>query len=283
MRCFVLLFTLIAVTTPAFAAQPRHALAMHGTPQYPKDFDHFSYANPQAPKGGMLKLGVVGSFDSLHPFIVRGNVPEAPAFSLFSSSAVYETLMARSWDEPFTLYGLIAKTVEVPEDRSEIIFNLRPEAHWQDGKLLTAEDVLFSFETLRDKGRPNHRTFYKKVANAEMLGPHRIRFQFKKEENGFYDREMPLIMGLMPIIPKHIWENRDFSKTTLTPPVASGPYKVTSVDVGRSLTLTRDPNYWGQKLNVQKGLYNFDSVRIDYYRDDSISMEAFLSGAFDLR
>lgn len=282
MRNLLIIFVFL-LSLPAHAAEPVHAIAMHGGPKHKAGFSHFSYANPNAAKGGTLNLGVVGSFDSLHPFIVRGNVPKSPAFGLYSSSSVYERLMARSWNEPFTLYGLIAKTIEVPEDRSEIIFNLRPEAHWQDGKPLTADDVVFSFKTLRAQGRPNHRSFYKKVKIIEKLSPSRVRFVFKKEPNGKYDLEMPLIMGLMPILPKHDWANREFNKTSLRIPLGSGPYKVSVVDPGRSLTLARDKNYWGQNLNVQKGLYNFDKVRIDYYRDDSIAMEAFLSGAFDLR
>ena len=262
---------------------PAQGLAMHGTPKYAEDFQHFDYVTPAVVKGGTLRLGVVGTFDSLNPFIVRGTTPQAPAFSLFSSAAVYESLMARSWDEPFTLYGLIAKTVEVAEDRSAIIFHLRPEARWHDGQPITPDDVLFSFETLRDKGRPNHRTFYKKVAKAQRVGAARVRFDFKREANGGVDREMPLIMGLMPILPAHIWRGKEFNQTTLAPPVASGPYKVSAVDVGRSITLQRDPSYWGRDLPTQKGMYNFDQVRIDYFRDDSVALQAFKSGAYDLR
>lgn len=268
---------------PSANAQPQHAIAMHGEPKQGVDYKHFSYANPQAVNGGVLRLGVVGTFDSLHPFIVRGTAPATPAFSLYSSSAVYERLMARSYDEPFTLYGLIAQTVEVPENRSSITFNLNPKAHWSDGKKLTADDVLFSYETLRDKGRPNHRAYYKKVATATKLSDHRVRFDFKKDARGKWDLEMPLIMGLMPVLPKHEWQDRTFNKTTLRLPLASGPYKVAVVDVGRSLTLQRDPNYWGKDLPAQQGLYNFDEVKIDFYRDDSVALQAFKAGAYDLR
>ncbi|MDX9688843.1 MAG: extracellular solute-binding protein [Alphaproteobacteria bacterium] len=267
----------------AESLQPQPFLAMHGDPKLPANYSSFSYVNPDAPKGGTLKLGVVGSFDSLNPFIVRGTVPQAPAFSLFSSAAVYESLMARSWDEPFTLYGLLAQTVEVPEDRSFIIFNLNPAAHFSDGTSVTADDVLFSFETLRDQGRPNHRTYYKKVARAQKLSDKRVRFDFKKQDNGTWDNEMPLIIGLMPILPRHDWQDRPFNQTTLRPPIASGPYLITKVDVGRSLTLTRDKDYWGRALPAQKGLFNFDEVRIDFYRDDSIALQAFKAHAYDLR
>ena len=256
---------------------------MHGQPKYAAGFSHFDYVNPDAPKGGELRFGVVGSFDSLNPFIVRGISPKGPAFSLYSSTVLYEPLMARSWDEPFTLYGLIAKSVEVPPNRAEIIFNIRKEARWHDGKPITAEDVLFSFESLRSKGRPNHRIYYKKVAKVEKLGSHRVRFVFKKEPSGKYDLEMPLIMGLMPILPRHDWEGRDFNKTSLRIPLVSGPYKLASVDVGRSLVLERVPTYWGRGLAVQKGMCNFDRVRFDYYRDDAVTKESFLSGGFDLR
>ncbi len=228
MDCFATLAMtgfLIFSSSAAFAQEPphRYAIAMHGEPKLSEGFKSFSYANSEAPKGGKLVLGVVGSFDSLNPFIVRGTVPQAPAFSLFSSASVYESLMARSWDEPFTLYGLIAQTVQVPQDRSFIIFNLNSKAHWSDGQPITADDVLYSYQTLREKGRPNHRTYYKKVAKAEKLDARRIRFDFVKQADGSWDREMPLIMGLMPVLAKHDWEKRRFDETTLTPPISSGP------------------------------------------------------------
>lgn len=278
----VFILGLFFLSAPATAAE-QTTLAMHGAPKYAQGFDHFGYANPKAPRGGVLKLGVVGTFDSLNPFIVRGTVPQAPGFSLFSSAAVYETLMARGWDEPFTLYPLLAESVDVPEDRSFIIFTLNPAARWSDGRPVTADDVLFSYQTLREQGRPNHRTYYKKVEKAERLDERRVRFSFKRMPDGSWDREMPLIMGLMPILPRHDWQDRVFNQTTLRPPVASGPYQITKVEAGRSLTLTRNPDYWGRDLPAQKGLFNFDEVRIDFYRDDSVALQAFKAGAFDLR
>lgn len=254
---------------------------MHGVPKYAPGFTHFDYVNPDAPKGGTLRLGVVGSFDSLNPFIVRGQAPRGPDFELLG--AVYERLMMRSWDEPFSLYGLIVESLEVPEDRSSVTFNLRPEARWQDGLPITADDVLFSFKTLRDQGRPNHRTYYKKVERAERLDERKVRFIFKRNPDGGFDREMPLIMGFMPILPEHDWLDRPFNQTTLRIPVGSGPYRITALEPGRSLTLTRDPHYWGRDLAAQKGLYNFDTVRFDYYRDDGIALQAFKAGQFDLR
>jgi len=276
-------FALAAFLCGAAPAWADHAIAMNGAPKYGPSFTHFDYVNPKAPKGGSIKLGVVGTFDSLHPFIVRGTVPQAPAFSMFSSGTIYESLLARSWDEPFSLYGLIAQSLDVPEDRSSITFTLNPKAHWSDGQPITVKDVLFSFETLRDHGRPNHRTYYKKVAKAEALDKKRVRFTFKREPNGSWDREMPLIMGLMPILPKHDWADRDFNQTTLRIPVASGPYKITKVDPGRSVTYTRDPHYWGKDQAPERGMYNFDEVVIEYYRDDNIALQAFKAGQFDLR
>jgi microcin C transport system substrate-binding protein len=254
---------------------------MTGEPLYPATFSPFAYANPPAPKGGMMKLGAIGSFDSLNPFLVRGQPPYG--LKTGTMSLVYESLMARAWDEPLTLYGLIAESVEVADNRSSIIFNLNPAAHFSDGTPITTEDVLFSFETLRDKGLPNHRSYYKKVQVAEVLSPSRIKFTFKPNERGVIDREMPLIMGLMPILPKHDWEGRDFNQTSLRLPVGSGPYKVSTFDVGRSITYERDATYWGRDLPAQRGLYNFNKIRVDYYRDNSISLQAFKAGQYDLR
>ncbi|MDE2029755.1 MAG: ABC transporter substrate-binding protein [Alphaproteobacteria bacterium] len=272
-----------APPTPPAAAQepPRHyAIAMVGEPLYPPGFTHFDYANPDAPKGGILKLGAVGTFDSLNPFIVRGQAP----FGLGDGmSLIYQSLMARSWDEPFTLYGLIAQSVQVAPDRSSIIFNIDPRAHFSDGVPVTANDVLFSFTTLRDKGRPNHRTYYSKVAYAVKLSRLRVEFGFRRDDNGHIDREMPLIMGLMPVLPEHDWKNRPFNQTSLRIPVGSGPYRIAAMDVGRSITYVRDPHYWGRDLPTQRGLYNFDKIRIDYYRDDAVALQAFKAGQYDMR
>ena len=277
-------FCLVAgFSSSASALIPQTSIAMHGEPKYKEGFDHFDYVNPKAPKGGKITLGVVGTFDSLNPFVVRGTVPQAPAFGLFASASVYESLLARSWDEPFSLYALIAKSIEVPEDRSFIIFNLDERAKFSDGQSVKADDILFSFTTLRDQGRPNHRTYYKKVEKAEKLGPLRVKFSFNKNSDGSWDREMPLIMGLMPVIPQHIWKDKIFNQTSLEPPVATGPYRITKVDAGRSVTLSRNPDYWAANLPVQRGMFNFGEVQIDFYRDDSVALQAFKVGAFDLR
>ncbi|MFY9287232.1 MAG: extracellular solute-binding protein [Alphaproteobacteria bacterium] len=263
------------------AEKPTHAIAMHGAPKYPDTFKNFDYVNPDAPKSGTLKLAVTGTFDSLNPFIIRGQT--ALGLSSGYLSLVYEPLMARSWDEPFSLYGQIAETVELSKDRSRITFHLNPKAHFQDGKPITADDVVFSYQTLRDKGRPNHRTYYKKVASVEKTGERSIMFTFKPNPDGSIDHEMPLIMALMPVLPSHDWKDRDFNQTTIRPPLGSGPYKVAKVDPGRSITYTRDPNYWGVDSPALRGMYNFNEIRIDYYRDDSISLQAFKAGQYDWR
>ncbi|WP_414653812.1 extracellular solute-binding protein [Hyphomicrobium sp.] len=246
---------------------------MHGDAALPKDFANFPYVFPDAPKGGRVTLGSSGSFDNLNPMIVRGEPVQG------IREFVIESLMARSQDEPFTLYGLIAQTIDVPEDRTQVTFHLDPRAKFSDGTPLTAADVLFSFEVLRDKGRPNYRTYYKKVAKAEALSDHEVRFVFADGE----DRELPLILGLMPILPKHAMNAEKFEETTLTPLIGSGPYRIASVDPGRSITYKRDPNYWGRDLPVNRGRFNFDEIRFDYYREGSTLFEAFKTGSIDLR
>ncbi len=254
-------------------AAPRAGIAMHGEPTEQADFSHFPYANPDAPKGGRARLAKQGSFDSLNPLIVRGVSADGVREYL------YESLMARAYDEPFTLYGLIAETVETPADRSWVEFTLNPKAKFSDGTPITVDDVIFSHAVLRDHGRPNHRSYYKKVKTVEQTGERKVRFTF----DGPGDREMPLIMGLMPVLPSHLFTPETFERTTLEPPVGSGPYVVEKVDPGKSITYRRDPDYWGRDLPVNRGLYNFDEIRIDYYRDAGSMFEAFKSGLVELR
>jgi len=254
-------------------ADPQAGIAMHDAPKYGSAFTRFDYVNPDAPKGGSLRLGVLGSFDSLNPFIVKG----APVAGM--REYVYETLLARSYDEPFSLYGLLAESVETPEDRSWVIFQLRPEARFADGTPITPEDVLFSWSLLKGKGRPNHRLYYGKVATAEKIGERGVKFTFE----GGGDREMPLIVGLMPVLPRHAINAENFEKTSFEKPLASGPYFVESVDPGASITFRRNPNHWGRDLPVMRGQFNFDAIRIDYYRDNTTLMEAFRKGLFDLQ
>jgi microcin C transport system substrate-binding protein len=265
-------FVLAALAASPSTAEPQHAIAMHGAPKYGPQFAHFDYANPKAPKGGTLVLGEIGSFDSLNPFIIKGTVATG-------SDLVFERLLARSRDEPFTLYGQIAETMEVAKDRSWVIFRLRPQARFHDGAPITADDVIFSIKTLRKSGRPNHRLFYKKVAQIEKLGRLEVKLTFELGDNW----ELPLIMGLMPILSKAYYQGVLFDKTTLVPPLGSGPYKIANVDQGRSITYQRIPDYWGRDLGVNRGRYNFDTVRYDYFRDSVVALEAFKAGLVDVR
>jgi peptide/nickel transport system substrate-binding protein len=279
-----LVATILAGGTLPALAQPRHAIAMHGEPALPAGFAHFPYANPSAPKGGRMTQGVLGSFDGLNPFIVKGLPPQGLRAPLVSGSNiitgyVVESLMARSYDEPFTLYGLLAHTVETDAQRSYVTFGLDPAARFSDGKPVTAEDVVFSWQLLRDKGRPNHRIYYSKVGKAEALDARTVRFDLA----GSDDRELPLILGLMPVLARHATNPETFEETSMAVPVGSGPYRVSKVDPGKSVTLSRNPDYWGRDIPVNRGVWNFDEVRFDYYRDQTAFHEAFKKGLFDVR
>ncbi|MCO5129373.1 MAG: extracellular solute-binding protein [Xanthobacteraceae bacterium] len=246
---------------------------MHGAPALALGFTHMPYANPDAPKGGRLVQGVSGTFDSLNPFIVRGlAVQQIRGF-------VIESLMARGQDEPFTLYGLLAERIETDDARTFVTFHLNPRARFSDGRPVRAADVLFSWRLLRDKGRPNHRLYYAKVTRADAIDDLTVRFEF----GGAADRELPLILGLMPVLPRHAVDVATFENTSMAPPLGSGPYRVTAVAPGSSVTLTRDPNYWGRDLPVNRGFWNFDTIRLDFYRDANSQFEAFTRGLYDFR
>lgn len=263
------------VAGPAPAAAPRSdALAMHGAPALDAAAAALPYVNPDAPQGGSLTQAVIGSFDSLNPFIVKG----VPAEGL--RDLVYESLMKRSLDEPFSLYGLLARSVEMPADRSRITFRLRPEARFADGKPVSIDDVIFSLETLRAQGRPNHRLFYGKVKAVERVGNDGVTFILDTQTP---DRELPLILGLMPVLPRHAFEKRPFNQTTLLFPLGSGPYRVESIEPGRRIVYARNQDYWGKDLWLNRGLYNFARVRFDYYRDETSAFAAFKAGQYDLR
>lgn len=274
--CLLGFFFLCAFPAHAGEWESFTAIAMHGTPKLPASFDHFPYANPTAPKGGALRLNLVGTFDSLNPYIVKGKPAEGMTY-------VYEPLMARSQDEPFTLYPLIAERVEIKKDRSAVRFYINQKARWQDGKPISADDLVFSWQVLKDKGRPNHRSYYKKVAKVDIESDSAVTFTFAKNDDGSIDREMPLIMGLMPVLPKHGWPKGNFDETTLASPLGSGPYRISAVDAGRSTTFTRIKDYWGKDIPSRKGLFNFDTIRYDYYRDENIAQEAFTAHQVDAR
>jgi len=262
-----------AATPPDAAGAVRsHALSMYGDLKYGPGFRHFDYVNPDAPKGGLVKLSAVGTFDSLNPFILKG-VPAA------GIGGVFETLSVASSDEPFSQYNLLAESVELPPDRSWVAYVLRPEARFHDGTPITAADVVWSFETLRAKGHPFYRAYYARVAKVEADGPRRARFSFAPGDN----RELALIVGQLPVLSRAYWSTRAFDRTTLEPPLGSGPYRIESLEPGRSITYRRVPDYWGDRLPVNVGRNNFDVIRYDYYRDSTVALEAFKAGAYDFR
>ncbi len=259
------------------AGQPTYAIAMHGDPALPADYDHLPYANPDAPKGGAIAFGAQGSFDSLNPFILKGSVPDGLwGRGAFWGNNVWDSLMVRSWDEPFTLYGHIAQYVEVPDDRSWVEFTLNPLARFSDGQPVTTADVVFTFNLLKDKGLPNG--WYKDVDHVEEKPGGKVRFVFGPN----YDREMPLLIGLLPVLPKHATDPDGFGETTFTPPIGSGPYTVETVNPGSSVILKRNPDYWAKDMPEKRGFDNFDEIRIEYIRDSTALFEAFKKGLFDV-
>ena len=269
----------LAVLLAAFASLPaqaqegvkRHALSLADAPKYGPDFKHLDYVNPDAPKGGTVINGVTGTFDSFHAYILKGTPAGLPG--------LYETLGTSSDDDTLTEYGLLAESMEVAEDKSWIIYNLRPEARWHDGKPITADDVVFTFNALIEKGDPVYRYYYSDVAKVEKLDERRVKFQFKRGGN----RELPIIMGQLAVLPKHWWEGRKFDEVLLEPPLGSGPYKLGQFEMGRSFTMERVPDYWGADLPINIGTNNYDRIRYTYFQDPEVQMEAFKAGTLDLR
>lgn len=254
------------------AATPMPAVAMHGEPKYAAGFTHFDYTNPDAPKGGEIRLAVAGTFDTLNGFVIKGVA--APGLNM-----IYQPLTSRSDDEAFTQYGQIAESIEMPDDRSYVVFNLRKEAKWSDGQPLTADDVVFTFNTLMKDGHPFYRAYYGSVKEAVAESPTRVKFTFNMAGN----RELPLIMGEMQVLPKHYWEGKKFDATTLEAPIGSGPYKIKSVDAGKRVVYERVKNWWAENLPVNKGQYNFDTIVYDLYRDETVLLQALFAGEYDFR
>jgi peptide/nickel transport system substrate-binding protein len=265
---------ILAFCAPLRAGEPTHGLAMHGKPALPPDFDHFPYADPQARKGGKLRIGLAGTFDSLNPFNLKSG---SAAQGLVGN--VFQSLMARSQDEPFTLYPLIARSIDIDPARTRVTFHLDPRAHFSDGAPLTSKDVLFSFDLLKSKGRPQQRIAYGLVKSVQAPDARTVTFDL----SGVGDRELPLILAIMPVLPKHATDVERFSDATLARPVGSGPYRIEHADPGARLLLRRDPNYWGADLPSQRGFYNFDEIDIDYFRDGNSLFEAFKAGLLDYR
>ena len=261
---------LLSLSSLSLAAG-QHALTLYGEPaKYPANFKHFDFVNPDAPKGGELRQSGFGGFDSLNPFINKGVAAD-------DIGLIYDTLTRHSLDEPFTEYGLLAEKIEVAPDHSWVRFYLRPQARFHDGQAVTAADVVFTFDALMKDGAPQYKAYYADVAKATAEDAQRVRFDFKRSNN----RELPLILGQLPVLPKHWWSNREFNKGNLEMPLGSGPYKVADVAAGRSIRYERVKDYWGNELAVNRGFYNFDSILIDYYRDTTVALEALKAGQFD--
>ncbi|CAN7348257.1 extracellular solute-binding protein [Neorhizobium sp. LjRoot104] len=279
MRRFLPLIAAFLIGTPVFA-EPVHGIAMHGSPALAPDYKHFPYVNPDVKKGGKITYGVVGTFDSLNPFILKSMRTSArgiwdPAFG----NLIFESLMTRSSDEAFTLYGLLAESVEWNDDRTFIQFNLNPKAKWSDGQPVTPDDVIFSFELLRDKARIPFSSRLAPVAKMEKIGEHGVRLTFNEKA----DREFPLILATgTPILPKHATDPATFDQSTLKPPVGSGPYRIKSISPGERIVYERDPGYWGKDIPAKVGFDNYDQISVEYFLQDNTLFEAFKKGAIDI-
>ncbi len=271
-RTLSLTVALAALFCTQSFAEPKFGIAMLGEPALKSDFKSLPYANPDAPQGGVLKQAVTGTFDSLNPFIVKGSA--ATGIRTF----VFESLLGRNWAEPFSLYGLLAETIDTSDDRQTFTFKLRPEAKFSDGSPVTSADIVFSLETLRDKGRPNFKNNFSKITKMETPDEHTITFT---QDKG--DRELPMIIGLMPILSKKSWEGKTFDESSLNPIIGSGPYVFGDVKPGEQITYKKNPDYWGKNLPINKGLWNFDTFRFDYYKDANAAFEAFKKGDVDVR
>ena len=273
MRIFLsLLFFLFFSNTYAIEKlENAHAISMHGSPKYSKDFKNFDYVNINAPKGGIIKLHQIGSFDTLNNFILKGS----PAAYL---NQVHDSLLTQSFDEPFTMYGLVAESISVPEDRSWVIFKIRKEAKFHDGNPIRVEDIIWTLNTLKEKGHPFFKFYYGNIKTAEKISDNEVKFIFQGERN----LELPLIIGQMKILSEKYWKDK-FKDVLLESPIGSGPYRVKNFKAGRTIEFERVDNYWGKNLSVNQGKFNFEKVVIEYFRDATVALEAFKSGDYDFR
>ncbi|WP_373288212.1 extracellular solute-binding protein [Halopseudomonas pertucinogena] len=285
LRSLVLLLTLGLPGLAQAAIHHQHGYSVFGQPKYPAQFAHFDYVNPRAPKGGTLRVMGSGTFDTLNPYTLKGTSPIATGnFFQYGISELNEPLMVGSGiydpsgDEPYSAYGLIAKSLEFPDDRSWVVFNLRPEARFHDGRAITAHDVAFSYRLLSEQGHPNYRAMLQEVQRIDILGSHRIRFIFRQSDNPL----LILRLGELPVLPEHYWRDRSFGDTTFEPALNSGPYRITQVSPGRRLVFERVKDYWGRDLAVNRGKYNFDRMEVEFYRDNNVAFEAFKAGEFDV-
>ncbi len=272
---FVIAVATLAISSHAYAAS-KHALTLFEQPKYAPNFTHFDYANPDAPKGGNVRLYHPITFDSLNPFILKG-VP-APAIN----NMIYDTLMTQSFDEPQTFYPLIAKSVELADDKSKITYHLNEQAKFSDGSPLTVNDVIFSFDILKSKGHPMYKLRFSDIEKAEINGKNAVTFHFNPSSK---NRDLPFITASLPVMSKQFYTGKQFDKTSLEPPIGSGAYMVEKMEAGRYITYVRNPNYWAHKAGVasRKGFFNFDNIRYDVYRDETVALEAFKAKQYDLR
>lgn len=265
------IIALLGISLSAVAA-PIGSVALYGIPKYEAGFTAFDYVNPNAQKGGVLHQASYSPFDTLNPFVING--VSAPGIGL-----TYDTLMKQSEDESFSLYGLIADTIDISNDRKTVRFHINPKARFSDNTPVTADDVIFSFQILRDKGVPMYRAYYRDVVSVDSPDSQTVVFHLADTPN----RELPLILGELPVLSQAWWQGKDFTKTSLDIPVSSGPYVIDKITPNRSITYRRNPNYWGKELNVNRGYYNFDEIRYDIYRDTTVAVEAFKAGLIDIR
>ena len=272
-----LIFLILSVNAYTLSTQIQdiqllHAISHYGQPKYPENFEHFDYANPKAPKGGELKQAAIGTFDSLNLYINKGTPAAA-------CNLLYDTLLVRSWDEPLTKYGLIAEKIELDPNNNWVAFHINPKARFHDNTPVTANDIVFSFNILREKGKTFYKSFYSNVKAVKSTSKYRVLFTFVNNTN----REMPLILGQIPILPEHYWKSRDFASGGLEVPVGSGPYTIKHISVGRKISYQRNDNYWAKDLAPNRGRFNYNIITYEYFLDSTVATEALLSGVYDIK